>query len=110
MQKESDLFQTVDFKNFINGPFEVTKTERVVVHVDRTIKIDDHIFDLNDIVETLQSVTDDTIEITNRKMGEMFLKFGVLKSLGSSRWMTGAYPGPNYQEFYNQMEKLAFKD
>lgn len=105
MEKMLDLFKAKAFKDLMDGGLEIEARPRQ--GFDYFVEIDGEKFDAADLLETLENVESGDVYITNQRMGKMLLKFGILHSLGSSRWYQGASKGDNFKEFYDFLvEKL----
>ncbi len=76
---------------------DITKIPRTVF--DYKINLDGRAFDANDVLETLQESCEGDAYITDEAMVRALWKLGVIISGGSSRWMTGAKKGENYDLF-----------
>lgn len=78
------------------------KTRKREVHyfVDE-ICLDDHWFGLEDLIDTLIEVDEDTIFIRNNPMADALRKRKV--AYGGSRHGFGATTGPNFQKFLARM-------
>lgn len=85
---------------------EIKVTKKEIITIKKTVIINGQSFDFDDVRDTLENVRCDEIQITNEKMGKMFLENKILSSLGNQRWLMGATKGPNFQEFVDQLDEL----
>lgn len=81
----------------------ITKTEKTVYEYH--IVIDGIKFDAYDMLETVESVEEDSIYIECTNMAKVLLRLGVITSRGNPRWESRATPGPNYKIFRDLLRK-----
>ncbi len=96
MSDEATLFQHDAFEKFKETAV-ASYTERTVR--DHWITIDGEKYSVENINDTLDAVGGEDVVVRDDKYGKLFLKLGVLSSLGSSRWYMSASLGPNWKAF-----------
>lgn len=101
MQK--DLFIDFEFKKLKETGISVETKE--VVHVEKYVILDGQKFELDDLLNLLDELAPPCdIQITSKRMGEMLLKYGVVKTVGCG--LSAAHVGPNYKEFYDMISNV----
>jgi hypothetical protein len=100
---ENNLFTATAFSELKAAGFDVTERSRTTYHAD--IVIDGKRFDAVDMRDCLSEVKNSRVALTDRKMIDIFKKYGVIVSEGSSAWGSGAEAGPNFHEFRDMLEE-----
>jgi hypothetical protein len=97
-----------DFESVLKNAV-ITKKERIVY--DYTIKIGDDVFDLDDLIETIEeTMSMSDIVWTDKKMIDAMKKIGVLEHEGNSKWYVTAELGANGKSFLEFLKKERYKD
>lgn len=79
--------------------------KREVRYFLNEICIDGHWFEMDDLVETLEAVEEDTTFVSNYEMVEVLVKRKVLLHGGSYKGGYGAQIGPNFKKFLARMKE-----
>jgi hypothetical protein len=107
-EPQRDLFTDLEFSKLEKTG--LTLKVETTSYVESSIEIDGCKFELCDLWETLEELAPPcNVIIENRKMGNVFLKYGILKDLGNQRWMSSAKIGPNFKKFKQMVFDLMDK-
>ncbi|QIG72690.1 hypothetical protein EVB97_132 [Rhizobium phage RHph_Y65] len=99
----NDLFTSNKFSELKSTGLSLTKKETVVVH--KYVSIGGVSFDVEELLDFFDDI--DSNVWTVEKTGKILIEYGILKDLGSQRWMTGAGKGPNFDEFQSMLRNIA---
>jgi len=99
---ENELFTNAEFAALKKEGIVVTEKEKISYVASVTLA--GETFDATDVLVTCRAVRDDDVVITNTRMGNVLIKLGVITSLGSNRWYSGASAGSNFDEFVAMLE------
>lgn len=78
--------------------------ERVVK--DLFVTLDGYALNVEDMIDLIGEIQCGNVELKDRELGELLIKHGILKTMGSRRWLSGAEEGPNCAAFLTELMAL----
>ncbi len=100
MSSEPNLFSVAAIADF---KYDVVTVEKLTY--DHFITIEGKKYNLEDLVDDINSIGNDIYWSDSEPVGDLFMKLGILSYKGNGRWCARATPGPNLEKFHDIFTK-----